>query len=176
MMKLHLGCGKRFIPGFVHIDVVEFPHIDIVNSVDRLPMIESDSCDLVYSCHVLEHFHKKNIIDVIHEWLRVLKIGGILRIAVPDMESLLRVYQKTGDLSLILGPIFGRCNYLYNFHYTGFDFNTLKNTLELAGAKNVRRYDWRSTEHANVDDYSQAYIPADKINGTLISLNVEAEK
>jgi SAM-dependent methyltransferase len=175
-MKLHLGCGKRYIPGYTHIDVIEYPHIDIVNSVDRLPMIEDESCDVVYSCHVLEHFHKKVIIDVLHEWLRVLKVNGTLRISVPDMQSLLKVYEKTDDLSLILGPIFGRCNYLYNFHYTGFDFKSLKHVLELAGAKDVRRYDWRLTEHADVDDYSQAYIPQDKINGTLISLNVEATK
>jgi ubiquinone/menaquinone biosynthesis C-methylase UbiE len=175
-MKLHLGCGKRFIPGYKHIDVVEFPHIDIISSVDRLPMIEDDSCDVVYSCHVLEHFHRKLILDVLKEWLRILKPGGILRIAVPDMQSLFKVYEKTDDLLLILGPIFGRCNYLYNFHYTGFDFKTLKNVIELAGGKSVRRYDWRDTEHANIDDYSQAYIPQDRQNGILISLNIEATK
>jgi len=175
-MKLHLGCGKRFIPGFIHIDVVEFPHIDIINSVDRLPMFQDNTCDLIYSCHVLEHFHKKIVINVLKEWLRVLKPNGILRISVPDMENLFEVYRKTGDLSLIHGPIFGRCDYLYNFHYCGFDFKTLKNTLELAGAINVQRYNWKSTEHANIDDYSQAYIPQDKDNGILISLNVEATK
>ena len=175
-MKLHLGCGPRFIPGYVHIDVIEYPHINIVSSVDRLPMIENESCDVVYSCHVLEHFHKKVVPDVLREWLRVLKVNGTLRIAVPDMKSLFKVYEKTGNLSLILGPIFGRCNYLYNFHYTGFDFTTLKDVLEQVGAKDVRLYDWKLTEHAEIDDYSQAYIPMDKINGTLISLNVEATK
>ncbi|MDO8641772.1 MAG: methyltransferase domain-containing protein [Nitrosarchaeum sp.] len=175
-MKLHLGCGKRFIPGFTHIDAVEFPHVDVVSSVDRLPMVADNTCDVVYSCHVLEHFHRKIIVDVLKEWLRVLKPGGILRISVPDMQSLLEVYQETGNLLLILGPIFGRCDYLYNFHYTGFDFQTLKQILELAGAKNIRKYDWRQTEHASIDDYSQAYIPQDKEKGKLISLNVEANK
>lgn len=175
-MKLHLGCGKRFIPGYSHIDVVEFPHIDIIQSVDRLPMIADNSCSVVYSCHVLEHFHKKVIVDVLKEWFRVLKPGGILRISVPDMEALFKVYSETKDLSLILGPIFGRCDYLYNFHYTGFDFKSLKILLKKVGARDINRYDWRTTEHASVDDYSQAYIPADKQNGTLISLNIEATK
>ncbi len=175
-MKLHLGCGKRYIPGFVHVDVVEFSHIDIVHSVDRLPMINDDSCDVVYSCHVLEHFHRKIITEVLKEWLRILKPGGILRISVPDMEALLKVYQETRNLSLILGPIFGRCDYLYNYHYTGFDFKTLERYLSMIGAKDVRRYNWRLTEHAEVDDYSQAYVPQDKEKGILISLNVEATK
>ena len=45
------------------------------------------------------------------------------------------------------------------------------------GFKNVERYDWRETEHAEFDDHSQAYLPhMDKENGTLISLNVECTK
>jgi hypothetical protein len=49
--------------------------------------------------------------------------------------------------------------------------------LESAGFTDVRRYDWRETEHAHIDDYSQAYIPhMDKENGILISLNVECAK
>jgi len=176
-MKLHLGCGNKFIKGFTHIDIMNFPHIDIVNSVDRLPMIKDNSCDLVYACHILEHFHRKIIVDILKEWLRVLKPGGILRLSVPDIESLFNVYNKTKDLSVIIGPIFGGGDYLYNIHYTGFDFQTLKKFLELAGAKRIRRFDWRKTEHADIDDYSQAYIPhMDKINGTLISLNMEANK
>ena len=43
--------------------------------------------------------------------------------------------------------------------------------------KDVKRYDWRDTEHAEFDDHSQAYLPhMDKENGTLISLNIEAVK
>jgi hypothetical protein len=53
----------------------------------------------------------------------------------------------------------------------------LRETLEIAGFTNVRRYDWRQTVHKDHDDFSQAYIPhMDKENGLLISLNVEADK
>ena len=45
------------------------------------------------------------------------------------------------------------------------------------GFERVARYDWRDTEHAEIDDYSQAYVPhMDKENGTLVSLNVQAYK
>jgi len=176
-MKLHLGCGKRYIPGYTHIDVVEYKHIDIVNSIDRLPMIGNDSCDIIYSCHVLEHFHRKIVGEVLKEWIRILRPGGILRISVPDMKSLMGIYQKTGNLEYVLGPIFGRCDYLYNFHYTGFDFKTLEKLLKSVGAKDIKLYDWKKTDHADIDDYSQAYIPhMDKENGMLISFNVEVTK
>ena len=49
--------------------------------------------------------------------------------------------------------------------------------LEDVGFENVRRYDWRETEHAEIDDYAQAYFPhMDKENGLLISLNIECSK
>ena len=38
LLKLHLGCGKRFIPGFVHVDQVSFPHVDHVTDLRRLDM------------------------------------------------------------------------------------------------------------------------------------------
>jgi predicted SAM-dependent methyltransferase len=176
-MKLHLGCGKTFIPGYYHIDIIEFPHVDLVHSVESLPMIQDNSCDVVYACHILEHFHRKQIVPVLKEWLRILKKDGVLRIAVPDVTSLFTVYQQTHDLNLIIGPLFGRGDYLYNIHYTAFDFQTLSVALLEAGATKVVRYDWRTTEHASVDDYSQSYVPhMAKASGTLISLNVEAFK
>jgi len=93
---------------------------------------------------------------------------------VPDFAALCEVYTRTRDLGLVIGPIFGRQDYLYNIHYNLFDFDSLKGELQRAGFSGVRRYDWRETEHANIDDYSQAYIPhMDKERGVLISLNVE---
>lgn len=177
-MKLHLGCGKRFISGFTHIDVVEFPHIDMRHEVDRLPMIADGSADLIYACHVLEHFHRKDTVRVLSEWRRVLRPAGTLRLSVPDFAALVEIYIASGEnLQTIIGPLFGRGDYLYNVHYTVFDFATLGRDLEAAGFSEVREYDWRTTEHAEVDDYSQAYFPhGDKDHGVRVSLNLEATK
>lgn len=176
-MKLHLGCGKRHIPGFVHIDAIDYPHVDHVASIDNLSFIPDGSVELIYTCHVLEHFKRRDVVRVLKEWHRVLQPGGVLRVSVPDFEKLCEVYLKYKDLNLVIGALFGRQDYLYNIHYNAFDFPVLKQALEEAGFRDVRRYDWRDTEHAHIDDYSQAYIPhMDKENGILISLNVEARK
>lgn len=177
-MKLHLGCGKRHLPGFVHIDAVDFPHVDHVATIDNLSFIADNSVELIYNCHVLEHFKRRDVPRVLREWRRVLKPGGVLRISVPDFASLCKVYQKyDGNLDLVVGALFGRQDYLYNIHYNVFDFATLSRFLTDAGFASVRPYDWRETEHAAIDDYAQAYIPhMDKEKGIQISLNVEATK
>jgi predicted SAM-dependent methyltransferase len=177
-MKLHLGCGPRFIPGFVHIDILKHPRVDVVAAVDDLFMIPDNSADLIYACHVLEHFNRTRRGRVLQEWRRVLKPGGVLRVAVPDFEACARLYvEGKATLSQVHGPVLGGQTYLYNFHYGLFDFATMNAVLEENGFVNTRRWDWRQTEHAGVDDFSQAYLPhMDKEHGTLISLNVEAEK
>ena len=177
MKKLHIGCGDRYIPGFIHIDVRKLPHVDYVVPADKLDMFDGNSVDLIYACHALEHFGRNHIEDVLKEWYRVLKPSGILRVAIPDFEKLVEVYLKTKDLKLILGPLVGRQDYPENTHYIVFDYTYLSEVLNKVGFKNIHRYNWRQTIHEDYDDYSQAYIPhMDKEHGILISLNVECEK
>lgn len=176
-MKLHLGCGKRYIDGFIHIDAVDYPHIDHVTTIDHLSFIPDDSVELIYTCHVLEHFKRKEVERVLREWYRTIKPGGTLRLSVPDFSKLCEVYKKEGNLEIIIGALFGRQDYLYNIHYNVFDYSSLSKLLGLCGFEAIKVYDWKKTEHSHVDDYSQAYIPhMDKENGILISLNVECKK
>jgi predicted SAM-dependent methyltransferase len=175
-IKLHLGCGRRYIPGFVHIDLADYPHIDYKSDVSDLSMFKGNSIDLIYACHVLERFKRYEVEKVLKELYRVLKLGGILRIAVPDFEAVVKVYEKYKDMELIMGLLYGGQDYEYNFHHVGFDFKYLGKLLTKVGFKNVHRYDWRKTIHKDYDDFSQAYIPhMDKEQGILMSLNVEAE-
>jgi len=176
IMKLHLGCGERYIPGFYHVDAVARPHVDHIGEIDKLPM-SSGSVDLIYCCHALEHFLRPQTASVLGEWHRVLKPGGVLRIATVDFSAVCKVFQKYNNIDLVIGPLYGRQNYLYNFHRNCFTFESLSKFLRDACFGEIRLWDWRKTEHAGVDDYSQAYIPhMDKENGIHISLNVEAVK
>lgn len=182
-MKLHLGCGKRYIPGFIHVDLNDLPHIDYRHDIRTLPMFEDGSAELIYSCHSIEYFDRVEVLEVLREWRRVLKVGGVLRLAVPDFAALVQVYQRSGDLGLVHGPLYGRWlisgdgGEMILYHRTVYDYPSLKAVLESVGFHRVRRYDWRATIHKDHDDYSQAYIPhMDKEHGLLISLNVEADK
>jgi hypothetical protein len=114
---------------------------------------------------------------VLKRWFEILKEGGILRISVPNFQSVNEYYNDTKDLSKLMGFLYGGQTYKENFHYYIWDFNSLKNDLILINFKEVNHFDWRKTEHSNIDDFSQAYLPhMDKENGKLMSLNVEAIK
>ncbi len=183
-MKLHLGCGKRYLSGYVHIDLADYPHIDYRHDVRTLPMVSDDSVDLIYASHVLEYFDRLEALEVLREWRRVLIPGGTLRLAVPDFERLIEVYLRDGELDRILGPLYGRWEIpgtgTIAYHKTVYDYRSVCALLEQAGFRGARRWDWREVftgEHEGYDDYSQAYIShMDKEHGILISLNVEANK
>lgn len=188
-MKLHLGCWHRNIPGFINVDLCDMPHIHYKSSIDDLSMFDDESAELIYSSHSFEYFDRVQAVSVLKEWRRVLKKGGILRLAVPDFDKLIEVYHLSGDLNKILGPLYGRMviqtqstysnggGGLIMYHKTTYTFSSLREMLESEGFGNVRRYDWRQTIHKDYDDHSQAYYPhMDKENGILISLNVEATK
>lgn len=183
-LKVHLGCGKRQMPGYMHIDLADFPHIDHNHDIRTLPMLDDAAAQLIYASHVLEYFDREEVGEVLREWGRVLAPGGTLRLAVPDFAALAEVYRRHEDLDLVIGPIFGRWPIpgtdTIVFHKTVYDFASLERVLKTTGFHDVRRWDWRKVfvgELAGYDDYSQAYVPhLDKENGLLVSLNVEATK
>jgi predicted SAM-dependent methyltransferase len=180
LLKLHLGCGMRHIPGYVHVDVLDAPHIDHRCSVDNLCDFADGSVDLIYASHVLEHFGRHEVEAVLRGWYRVMRPGGVLRIAVPDFSSVVALYEQEGlqdGFSGLIGLICGGQRNQYDFHKIIFDESFLSFLLKKVGFSGVRRWDWRTTEHANIDDFSQSYIPhMNKEKGQLMSLNVEATK
>lgn len=184
MTNLHLGCGRRYIPGFIHIDLSNYDHIDYVHDVCTLPMFNNDTVDLIYACHLISYFDRYEIVHVLKEWRRVLRSGGILRLSVTDFEVISKLYNEEYTLSDILGPIFGRWDTGNGIVYqkTIYDYDSIYELLSSIGFTNIRRWDWRQTIHKDYDDYSQAYLPWTGIvdeeykSGTSISLNVEADK
>lgn len=187
-MKLHIGCGKRnFGDHWIHIDGTKddelsdekkFKHIKY-HDVTRLPF-EDNSVDLIYSAHLIAYFDRSEIADLLTEWRRVLKPGGILRLATPDFEAMIKLYlEKSFHLTSFLGPLYGRMKMDNStiYHKTVYDFKSLLAILMMAKFRDVKRYDHKKTEHAQFDDHSAAYLPHMNFEtGTLISLNVECIK
>lgn len=65
------------------------PHVHIVSkNIFQLSLIPDASLDMIYMCHVLEHVPRGQVLQVIKEMGRVLKVDGTLRISVPDFDHI----------------------------------------------------------------------------------------
>ena len=174
-----MGCGWRnFGSEWIHIDGGDYDHLDYHSITDL--NFEDNSVDLIYTSHVLEYFDRVEAESLLAEWHRVLKIGGTLRLAVPNFAVLSLLY-ISGDMKLenVLGPLYGRMPMGEHtiYHKTVYDLENITSFLITNGFDNIKEYDWQKTEHAQFDDHSQAYYPhMDKQNGALVSLNVECIK
>jgi predicted SAM-dependent methyltransferase len=176
-MKLHLGCGDRRLPDFINIDIRPTDAVDVLGDISKDLPYEKESIDLIYSCANIEHFGRKEWIEVVKYWFTLLKPKGVLRLSTADFEAVCHEYIKNKDITSLLGFVVGGQKNPYDWHGMIFDFNLLEKTLKEIGFTNVQRYDWRETEHSTIDDYSSACLPhMDKENGTLLMLNVEAIK
>lgn len=176
-MKLHLGCGKKKLDGFINIDIERTEACDIVDNVFILSTIEDNSVDLIYASHVLEHASRHDIQNILKIWNKKLKVGATLRLSVPSFEKVAEAYSKGFPMEKVLGFLVGGQKNENDYHKVVFDLPSLKKNLENSYFCNIRHYDWKKTEHSHVDDYSQAYLPhMEKSTGLLMSLNIEADK
>jgi predicted SAM-dependent methyltransferase len=91
---LNLGCGTRIHPNWINVDLV--PSTSNVIAYDlRLPLpFPDDYFDVVYHSHVLEHFNRVEGQRFLTECYRVCRPGGVLRVVVPDLETIVRLYLK----------------------------------------------------------------------------------
>ncbi len=171
MVKLHLGCGEKHIKGYVNIDIRPMDSVDKVDNIKYLRFLKKNSIDVIYACSVLEHFIRCEYKNVLRRWYELLKPEGILRLGVPDFEAIVNYYSQYNDINSVIGLLYGGQDYDQNFHHMCWDFNSLKKDLEELGFRDIYRYNWRDTEHSDIDDFSQSYLPhMDKENGMLMHI------
>jgi SAM-dependent methyltransferase len=92
--RLNWGCGHSGVPGWINADLKEGPGIDISGDIrDGLPL-ESNSVDYVVSIHALPEVPYDDLVPVLEELRRVLKPGGVLRLALPDLEKGMAAYER----------------------------------------------------------------------------------
>ena len=177
---LNLGCGGARIDGFLNIDANLRARSDVVARVEKLKL-NSDSVDMIYSSHVLEHIPRDRSKIVLAEWHRVLKPGGKLYVCVPDLEVLFKVYLDNipfyhtdkGRYLVDKACFFtygGQIN-KHEFHYNGYSFVTLESMLQMIGFKEIQRFDRSKLDFVEFEDISTV-----KIGDIPMSLNIVARK
>lgn len=92
LRMVNIGCGSRFHKNWLNMDVA--PLDESVKQIDimrGIPM-EAESADVIYHSHLLEHLPKHMAPGFISECYRVLRKGGVMRVVVPDLEQIARLY------------------------------------------------------------------------------------
>lgn len=92
MKYLNLGCGDRFHPSWTNINFISTGEGVIAHDLKHGIPFPDNSFDAVYHSHVLEHFPKEEAEPFIRDCYRVLRPQGVLRVVVPDLEQIAKMY------------------------------------------------------------------------------------
>ena len=95
MDLLNLGCGGRFHPAWVNVDLNSSCPAVVAHDIRRPLPFAADSFDGVYHSHVLEHLTPADGQSLLAECHRVLRPGGTIRVVVPDLEAIAKNYLAT---------------------------------------------------------------------------------
>ena len=179
-MKLHLGCGPHYIEGMFNVDLRQDCRTDYCGSLFDL-MIPEGSVELIWSCHMLEHLKYPDevirCLELCYSWLVE---GGIIRLAVPDLELVANYYlNRDSNLFKMYGNAIDEHLYMKNSgaevfsyflrgwdHTIVFDFDLLSDLLSDARFKNIEKMPFRQSKIGA--------FPHDRLE--MESMFVEAEK
>ena len=171
-MKLYVGSRNYKPDGYVTVDIDPANKPDIVADITNMTSVADASCDEVVAGHVLEHIEWPDSFAAIAEFARVLKPGGVVKIAVPDMASLMRMLLGGESAFHVMGLIYGLGGRVNTFerHRYGFTLGMLADILETLG---FGEFDWWNSSLA---DASNGWAPRGLDERIGMSLNMQAVK
>lgn len=80
-VRVDLGCGTNKEPGFIGIDCLPLPGVDIVADLNKKLPLKSDSVDYLAACHSLEHV--QDLLFTMGEIYRICKHLALVCIVAP---------------------------------------------------------------------------------------------
>lgn len=151
-MKLHLGCGNKYLEGYVNIDLPPSEHTVMDSKADIYADIRTleypeNSIDEIRLHHLFEHFTRAESLKFLVKWRKWLKVGGLLHIQTPDFSGcILKYIFAPLKFRMQLGRhIFGSQEARWAFHFDFWDKRKFKFVLKSLGYDiiKVKRY-WNS--------------------------------
>ncbi|MDI6592075.1 MAG: methyltransferase domain-containing protein [Patescibacteria group bacterium] len=138
-IKLNLGCGIFYKPGYLNIDKFNPSVADKIFDVEDLPFA-ANSIETIEAYHLIEHFDYIHCKYVLSEWFRILKPKGILIIETPNLEETFKKFKSSNSegKKTTLQWIYGIDSPGMQ-HKTGFNWELIKNLLTEIGFENIAR-------------------------------------
>ncbi len=147
-IKLHLGCGQKYLEGYINIDYPPSEHTvqntsvaDEFHNISKLKY-EKNSVQEVRLHHVFEHFERFNACAYLASWNSWLTMDGIVHIEVPDFETTLKknlnFFNKGKFEGVGLRHIFGSQEAPWAVHYEGYSENKLRQIVSHFGFDKIQ--------------------------------------
>ena len=161
--KFHIGCGRNTIEGWLNADYNPYTtNILCFNACERFPFPDN-SFDYIYSEHMIEHISYPDGLFMLSECFRILKPNGKIRIATPDFNFLLKIYQDSEhplhsqyidyilDYCMKDAPYQGAIFVINNFvrdwgHLFIYDRKSLQIALEKVGFSRITQCNLQTSE------------------------------
>jgi predicted SAM-dependent methyltransferase len=82
--KLHIGSGDRRLEGWINVDLLPLPGVDVVADVTE--GLHFSGVEAIFAEHFLEHLRLNKAIDFLVEAHRVLEPGAWMRLSTPNLD------------------------------------------------------------------------------------------
>lgn len=137
-IQLNLGSGTDYIPGWVNVDIEQQYNPDILADITQPLPFQDQSASQIKAFDILEHVIKQDAPKFIRECHRVLQIGGIIHIRVPNMFAIIEAYRDDPDVMAHF--LYGDTSEtgVYGAHKAGYTDKSLRILLTLCGFENIR--------------------------------------
>lgn len=150
--RLNLGCGDKILPGYINVDVAESragKRPDVLCDLHRLAPFEDGSVDEILSVHVVEHFWRWEVLDILREWVRLLRPGGEMILECPNLIAACEEFLKNPDVASGPGGEGQQTMWVFYgdpgwrdplmIHRWGYTPASLARVMQEAGLVNVRQ-------------------------------------
>ena len=91
---LNIGCGVVCDAAWINLDSAPAAPGVIRHDITKGLPFEDNTFDACYASHVVEHLTQTQAADLVEEMHRVLRPSGTIRLVVPDLEAIVRLYQQ----------------------------------------------------------------------------------
>jgi len=157
-VKINIGCGKANLQSWINLDIEK--GADIVLDLNQGLPFKDNSVQYLYSEHLLEHFSFREGQVLLKDCFRILSEGGIIRIATPDLDHIIKKYSSDWkNQDWLLSPEYSfiktkgnMLNVVFSWWGHKFLYNEedLRIQLEDAGFTNLVRTDFGSSRFSDL--------------------------
>jgi predicted SAM-dependent methyltransferase len=153
VVRLHWGCGNNPAPDWLNSDRRAGSGIEISRDIrDGLPL-DDDCVDYAFSMHALQELPLSDLIPALRELRRVLRVGGVLRLCLPDLDAGIGAYldgradhfQIPNEHARSLGGKFVTHMLWYGHSRVLFTRDFIEELLQKAGFERVAHVEFGTT-------------------------------